>query len=150
MKPTHEKNIASVTEAVKQLTGHSTAELCSDEVLFTIVSNGNWLYQNSPLPQKFARMFSGILHCIQGEYFLITPVEKVKVVVESWPMVLVEVDATASGFCFRSTLDTEFNVDKSAIELQDSQILVHLSRGLVGVLNRACYYRYINDFLSVD
>lgn len=133
-----------------QFTHKNGVKLCSDEVLFSILSDGSWLYLNSPLPTKFARMFSHILHCIDTEYFLITPVEKVRVAVETWPMLMVDVDKTNQSFCFKSNLDTDFTVIPSDIILQQQAILVTLPRGLTAILNRACYYRYINEFIDCD
>ena len=51
--------------------------LCSEVALFNIQVTGDWLYQGTALPMKFAKLFAGILHCIEDEHFLITPVEKV-------------------------------------------------------------------------
>ena len=141
---------AEITPSVGEFTHKDGVKLCSDEVLFSILSDGSWLYLNSPLPTKFARMFSHILHCIDTEYFLITPVEKVKVAVETWPLLMVDVDKTEQGFCFKSNLYTDFNVIPSDIKLQQQSILVSLPRGLTAVLNRACYYRYINEYVSFD
>lgn len=136
--------------SIAQFTHQSGVKLCSEDVLFRILSDGRWLYLDSPLPTKFARMFSQILHCIGGEYFLITPVEKVKVAVDSWPLLLVDVEKNDDGFCFTSSLDTRFHVADTAIEVKEKGILVSLNKGLIASLNRACYYRYINEYLSFD
>jgi hypothetical protein len=143
-------NETETMPSIEQFTHKDGAKLCSDEVLFSILSDGSWLYLNSPLPTKFARMFSHILHCIDTEYFLITPVEKVKVSVETWPLLMVDVDKTEQGFCFKSNLDTDFNVIQSDIELEQQGIFVSLPRGLTAILNRACYYRYINEHVDFD
>lgn len=145
-----EDSETEASPAVEQFTYKDGAKLCSDEVLFSILSDGSWLYLNSPLPTKFARMFSHILHCIDDEYFLITPVEKVMVAVETWPMLIVDVDKIDQNFCFKSNLNTDFTVIPSDIILQQQAILVSLPRGLTAILNRACYYRYINEFIDCD
>ncbi|AZG73011.1 DUF1285 domain-containing protein [Shewanella livingstonensis] len=133
--------------------------LCSDDALFHIQANGDWLYLGSPLPAKFASLFSSILHCIDAEYFLITPVEKVKVTVEAYPLLLVDyqanvIDATANKLTqlvFTSSIGTQLPaIDASGIIVTDEGIYAPLVRGLVGQLNRACYYRYINQYLSFD
>ncbi|MCW3173875.1 DUF1285 domain-containing protein [Shewanella subflava] len=137
-------------KSIAQFTQHSGVKLCSEEALFRILSDGSWLYQNSPLPTKFARMFSHILHNINDEYFLITPVEKVRVAVDSWPLLLVDVEENEAGFCFKTSLDTKIQVSKVAVIVEETGIFVKCNKGLVGSLNRACYYRYINEYLSFD
>jgi len=134
--------------------------LCSEDALFHIQADGKWHYQDSPLPAKFAALFSSILHCINGDYFLITPVEKVRVTVESYPLLLVDyqsVDAQvlsvndSTTLCFISSIGPRFALNQDAdIMITDDGIYVPLVRGLVGQLNRACYYRYINEYLSFD
>ena len=47
---------------------------CDDKPWFHIRADGSWFYQHDALPMKFARMFSDVLYCLDGEYQLITPV----------------------------------------------------------------------------
>ncbi|WP_351088728.1 DUF1285 domain-containing protein [Shewanella sp. S1-49-MNA-CIBAN-0167] len=145
------------TEALSSYTRPEGVVLCSDDTLFHIQANGDWLYLNSPLPAKFAALFSSILHCIEDEYFLITPVEKVKVSVEAYPLLLVDyhvdpVDGYKKNkLIFTSSIGTQLPViDVADIIVTDDGIYAPVVRGLVGQLNRACYYRYINEYLSFD
>ena len=149
----------TLPSTLRQYTQGKAAELCSEEALFHIQANGDWLYQQTPLPAKFAKMFCSILNCIEGEYFLITPVEKVRVTVEAYPLVIVDyhIDDTdsASPSSQISTMDTSIGypfklANKDSIIVKDDGIFVSLDRGLIGLLGRACYYRYINEFLSFD
>jgi hypothetical protein len=145
------------TEALSSYTRPEGVVLCSDDTLFHIQANGDWLYLNSPLPAKFAALFSSILHCIEDEYFLITPVEKVKVSVAAYPLLLVDYHADpVDGYkknklIFTSSIGTQLPViDVADIIVTDDGIYAPVVRGLVGQLNRACYYRYINEYLSFD
>jgi hypothetical protein len=145
------------TETLSSYTRPDGVVLCSDDTLFHIQANGDWLNLNSPLPAKFAALFSSILHCIEGEYFLITPVEKVKVSVEAYPLLLVDYHADpVDGYkknklIFTSSIGTQMPViDVADITVTDDGIYAPVVRGLVGQLNRACYYRYINEYLSFD
>ncbi|MGI2112627.1 DUF1285 domain-containing protein [Shewanella frigidimarina] len=147
------------TAALGSYTHPQGVALCSDEALFHIQANGDWLYLNSPLPAKFAALFSSILHCIDNEYLLITPVEKVKVTVEAYPFLLVdyhqaastEVQVNDSQLIFTSSIGTQLPaINIADIIATDDGIYAPLIRGLVGQLNRACYYRYINEYLSFD
>ncbi|RPA61732.1 DUF1285 domain-containing protein [Shewanella frigidimarina] len=147
------------TATLSTFTQPDGVALCSDDVLFHIQANGDWLYLDSPLPAKFAALFSSILHCIDNEYLLITPVEKVKVTVEAYPLLLVDYHQAASTeaqsndlqLIFSSSIGTQLPaINIADIIVTDDGIYAPLIRGLVGQLNRACYYRYINEYLYFD
>ncbi|MGI2172145.1 DUF1285 domain-containing protein [Shewanella sp. MF05960] len=150
--------MADETAALHSFIHSGEAALCSEDVLFHIQSNGDWLYLNSPLPPKFAALFSSILHCIDNEYYLITPVEKVRVSVDSYPLILVDYEASSiiesphnTQLAFTSSIGTHLQtVNLADVIVTDDGIYAPLVRGLVGQLNRACYYRYINEYLSCD
>ncbi|MGL5393396.1 MAG: DUF1285 domain-containing protein, partial [Shewanella sp.] len=65
--------------------------------LFDINASGEWYYQGAPLPTRFAKLFAGILHGIEGEYFLMTPVETIQVRVVDVPLLIVEVTAGSTA-----------------------------------------------------
>ncbi|WP_445773846.1 DUF1285 domain-containing protein [Shewanella sp.] len=146
--------MAHENTALNAFTHPDGVALCSDDVLFHIQENGDWLYLNSPLPAKFAALFSRILHCIDNEYYLITPVEKVRVSVASYPLMLVDYhlpEQSTDELVFSTSIGTELAAVKiQDVHVTDDGIYIQLIRGLVGQLNRACYYRYINDYLSFD
>ncbi|MCT8986804.1 DUF1285 domain-containing protein [Shewanella phaeophyticola] len=145
--------MADETTALNVFTHPEGVALCSDDVLFHIQANGDWLYLNSPLPAKFAALFSSILHCIDNEYFLITPVEKVNVSVEQHPLIMVDYqhNTEPTQLTFSSSIGTQLPpVNIADITVTDDGIYVPLTRGLTGMLNRACYYRYINEYISFD
>ncbi|MEL4390566.1 DUF1285 domain-containing protein [Shewanella xiamenensis] len=128
-------------------------ELCSQTTLFCIQLSGDWLYQGSPLPTKFAKLFASILHGIDGEHFLITPVEKVRVEVDDAPLLIVDYmkDETASGLTLHSSIGTEHSLATlNRLKLTDFGIYLPLERGLWGKLSRACYYNFVNEFNLTD
>ena len=128
-------------------------ELCSQTTLFCIQLSGDWLYQGSPLPTKFAKLFASILHGIDGEHFLITPVEKVRVEVDDAPLLIVDYmkDETASGLTLHSSIGTEhYLATLHHLKLTDFGIYLPLERGLWGKLSRACYYNFVNEFNLTD
>ncbi|MGX9462573.1 DUF1285 domain-containing protein [Shewanella sp. A14] len=145
------------TAALSTFTQPDGVALCSDDVLFHIQANGDWLYLDSPLPAKFAALFSRILNCIDDEYYLITPVEKVKVTVEAYPLLLVDYHGLSKDthsnvkLVFTPSIGTQLPaINIADIIVTDDGIYVPLVRGLVGKLSRSCYYRYINEYLSFD
>ncbi len=165
MTKTASKNAISVSAQLKQLSLtqsktqthlHSksnideSAPLCSETPMFDINSEGEWLYLDSPLPAKFAKLFASVLNCINGEYFLITPVEKVKVTVKRHAIVLVDYQLDdKDGLTFISSIGTEHAIANiSEVALLEDAIEINIERGVKAGLGRACYYRYINQFVT--
>jgi uncharacterized protein len=83
---------------------------CGD-IGMAIRADGVWLYQNSPIGRKpMVRMFSRILRRdADGRYYLVTPVEKVDVVVADAPFLAVEMAVKGTGvhqaLTFRTNVD---------------------------------------------
>ncbi|MFV0594303.1 DUF1285 domain-containing protein [Shewanella sp.] len=156
-----EKHTENVIETLQEFINKPTQDetlalqtkLCSQTASFCIQLSGDWLYQGSPLPTKFAKLFASILHCIDGGYFLITPVEKVRLEVEDAPLVIVDFfkDETATGLILRTSIGTEHHIaDYNRLKLTDFGIYLPLERGLWGKLSRACYYNFVNEFNLSD
>lgn len=156
-----EKHTDNVIDTLQEFTNKPTPDdvvtpptaRCSEVALFRIQLSGDWLYQNSPLPTKFAKLFASILHGIDGEHFLITPVEKVRVEVEDAPLVIVDYvkNDTAPSLMLKSSIGTEHWIaDLKRLKLTDFGIYLPLERGLWGKLSRACYYNFVNEFNLSD
>ncbi len=63
-----------------------------------IARDGTWYYLGTPIGRPaLVRLFSGILRKDGEEYFLVTPVEKVRIRVDDAPFVAVDVEAEGSG-----------------------------------------------------
>ena len=140
----------SIFQHLHELT--DDVSLCDDKVLFHIDQQGRWFYQQEPLPDKFCRLFSTILHGIDGRYYLITPVEKVMVEVEAYPLLIVDYELEKNGaFNITTSIGTQYCVDNfPCFEIHEQDIFVLLARGLSAKLGRACYYRFIEQFLLDD
>jgi len=140
-----EESQSADSELVKLTTG---AQLCSEEPLFNISTQGDWYYRGDRLPNKFARLFSSILHCIEDQYYLMTPAEKLRVAVADAALIIVGYEHKDNSFWLDSALDTSHQVaDVQAFELHDEGIYLTLERGVQAKLGRACYYRFINEFM---
>lgn len=76
-----------------------------------IARDGTWFYQGTPIGRKpLVKLFSTVLRReADGDYWLVTPFERGRIVVEDAPFVAVEVDAEGSGeaqrLVFRTNLD---------------------------------------------
>lgn len=73
-------------------------EYCGD-IGMRIARDGQWYYAGSPIGRKrLVRLFSTILrHDADGEYYLVTPAEKIRVDVEDAPFVATLMQAQGTG-----------------------------------------------------
>ncbi len=63
-----------------------------------IARDGTWFYQGTPIGRPgLVKLFSSILKYESGKYFLVTPVEKVGIIVDDAPFLAVDFDVTGSG-----------------------------------------------------
>ena len=72
-------------------------EFCGD-LDMRIARDGTWFYLGTPIGRpELVRLFSTILKKEDGKYFLVTPVEKIGIIVDDAPFVAVEADAYGEG-----------------------------------------------------
>jgi hypothetical protein len=89
---------------------------CGD-IGMKIRSDGTWMYQGSPIGRvALVKLFAGILRKDDdGRTFLVTPAEKVDVVIEDAPFLAVEMAVTGAGadqtLTFRTNVDDVVTVD---------------------------------------
>ncbi|MDG1470208.1 MAG: DUF1285 domain-containing protein [Ascidiaceihabitans sp.] len=63
-----------------------------------IARDGTWFYEGTPIGRPgLVKMFSSILKREDGKYFLVTPVEKVGIIVDDAPFVAIDFDVTGTG-----------------------------------------------------
>jgi uncharacterized protein len=84
--------------------------LCGD-IGLAIGRDGTWSYQGGPIErQGLVKLFASVLRLeADGRYYLVTPVEKVPIVVEHLPFVAVEMRREGKGeaqsLTFRTNVD---------------------------------------------
>jgi hypothetical protein len=83
-----------------------------------IARDGTWFYRGSPIGRKpLVKLFSTVLRREDGEYWLVTPVERGRILVDDAPFVAVEVTATGQGhdqtLTFRTNVDDDVALDDS-------------------------------------
>jgi hypothetical protein len=63
-----------------------------------IARDGTWFYEGTPIGRPgLVKMFSSILKREDGKYYLVTPVEKVGIIVDDAPFVAIDFDVTGTG-----------------------------------------------------
>jgi hypothetical protein len=78
--------------------------------------DGTWFYRGSPIGRKpLVKLFSTVLRRENGEFWLVTPVERGRILVDDAPFVAVEVEAAGEGqnrkLTFRTNVDDMVTVD---------------------------------------
>lgn len=121
-----------------------------------IARDGTWFYRGTPIArQKLVQLFASVLRREEdGSYWLVTPVERGRVVVEDAPFLAVEVNSEGSGsvrrLSFRTNLDEivaagpehPLRVETSAKGEPEPYLLVR--EGLEAKLNRPVFYELVD------
>ncbi|HEY6833750.1 MAG TPA: DUF1285 domain-containing protein [Pseudolabrys sp.] len=124
---------------------------CGD-IDMRIAADGTWFYQNSPIGRApMVRLFASILKREDNKHFLVTPVEKVGLIVEDAPFLAVElaVDNGPSGqvLGFRTNVDDLVEAGPGhALRFEPEQgtgglkPYLHVRRDLWAKVTRALFY----------
>ena len=132
-------------------------DLC-EGVEMKIDREGNWFYQGSIIGRdKLKILFSRILKFEDGNYYLVTPVEKVPVKVDLAPYMIIdyEVDSDHENIILKTNLDLSIPLDNDhRLELKnigDEHIpFVHVRNNIEGFISRSVYYSLIEIALNQD
>src|SRR5690242_1477551 len=78
---------------------------CGD-IDMRIAADGTWFYQKTPIGRPaLVKLFASVLKREGDKHFLVTPVEKVGIVVDDAPFVAVEMRAEGGVLNFRTNVD---------------------------------------------
>ena len=119
-----------------------------------IAANGDW-YHEGGLIRRFAitRLFAKILRLDDGEHFLVTPAEKLRIRVDDAPFVATDMETDGEGMARRIAFTT--NVDDVVLADADHPIVVEdrngeprpyveVRRGLRALIGRSVFYRLVD------
>jgi hypothetical protein len=121
-----------------------------------IARDGTWFYRGSPIGRpRLVKLFASVLRREEdGSYWLVTPVERGRVVVEDAPFLAVEINSEGTGrdrrLSFRTNLDEivaagpehPLRVETTANGEPAPYILVR--PGLEARLNRPAFYELVD------
>lgn len=126
------------------------------EIDMRIARDGTWFHEGTPIGRMpLVMLFSSILRIEEGKYFLVTPVEKVGIVVEDAPMLAVDFEVEGKGEAqvlrFFTKTDDEvvanaanpIRVERDA-ETGEPAPYVHIRRGLEALIDRKSFYRLVD------
>lgn len=125
------------------------------EIDIIIKANGDWFHNQTPIARiRLSKLFSTILLKKDKEFFLVTPVEKLKIKVEWQPFVIVDFDIIeienipfyqfVDNCQNQITLTSPEQLKKSEFGGQSLPI-INVRKNLYASFNRNCYYRLIEQ-----
>lgn len=122
-----------------------------------IQKDGTWLYNGSPINRiKLVKLFSNILKKEGNNYFLVTPVEKVGIMVEDAPFLINNLDITGQGrgktFDFTTQVGDTVRLSKNnplrftfnSKSFEPSPYIL-VRNNLEALIDRKNFYRLINS-----
>lgn len=123
------------------------------EIDIQIKANGDWYHEGSVIKRlALTRLFSTVLWREvtdkSDDYFLVTPVEKVKISVEDTPFILTQwhwQDETQQAMVVSTSLGDEFLLDQNhPMELNaEGHLYVTVRKNLLAKVHRNVYYQWI-------
>ena len=127
----------------------------SGDIDIRIARNGDWYHEGGRIERlPLVKLFASILRREQdGEYYLVTPVEKWRIQVEDTPLLAVDMEVAGLGagrkVVFRLNTDEQVLLDAAhpltaGVDDGEPHPLLHLKRGLDARLTRALFYRLVD------
>ena len=128
--------------------------LC-ENVSMKIDRSGKWYFMNSPIGrERMVKLFSRVLRKDEDGYYLVTPVEKIKIEVEVRPFIIVDYEILGESreqkIIFKTNTEEIFEVnEKHPIKIEkdisneESIPTVLVRKNLEGFLSRNVYYSLI-------
>lgn len=113
-----------------------------------IDEHGQWHYQGSPIKRdRLVKLFASVLVHEQGNYFLVTPAEKVKISVADVPFIVVtwaKVDElTPPVIQVTTNIDQRFALsEQHPLVVRNEQLYVDCGRGLWAKVHRNVVYQW--------
>lgn len=120
-----------------------------------IAADGKWFHQDGEITRPaMIRAFSSLLRCnADGRHWLVTPQQKLSIIVEDAPFIAAEMQTEGEGkartLAFRLNSDDLVFADADhAIRLRNGLLYLHVRGGLWAKLARPVYYELANLALA--
>jgi len=124
-------------------------EYCG-EMDLQIKSNGDWFYTGTIFKRaSLVKLLASVLKMEGEEYYLVTPVEKIKITVDDAPFVLTEwywQDESHTNMCVKNNVGDEFILDaQHPLSANNAgELYVIVRRNLLAKIHRNVYYQWID------
>tara|TARA_B100000686_G_scaffold275821_1_gene294528 strand:+ start:139 stop:684 length:546 start_codon:yes stop_codon:yes gene_type:complete len=130
--------------------------LC-DNVEMRIDRSGRWFFMNSPIGrERMVNLFSRVLRLDpDGFYYLVTPVEKIKIIVEDKPFIIIDYELVNPGvdqiINFKTNTQETFSLNAEHPlrvevnkETSEPSPYVLVRKNLEALISRNVYYKLID------
>lgn len=122
-----------------------------------IARDGAWIHEGKPIRRAaLVELFASVLMLgDDGEFYLVTPVEKVRIQVEDCPFIALDMDVEGAGRKQKLIFTT--NIGEKVMAGQDHGLTIqvdpqsgephpaiHVRGGLNALINRAVFYRLVD------
>lgn len=122
----------------------------SGEIDIVIRKDGSWIHEGGRIGREaLVRLFSTILRKDPDGYWLVTPVEKLRIVVEDAPFLAVRVDRVGEALRFQTNVGDEVDADPAhpiRVEIDDDgepRPYVLVRGGLEALITRPVFYELV-------
>nr|WP_239479524.1 DUF1285 domain-containing protein [Actibacterium sp. 188UL27-1] len=125
---------------------------CGD-IDMRIARDGTWFYEGTPIGRApLVKLFSSILRKEDDRYFLVTPVEKVGIVVEDAPFVAVDIEPIGEDLQFTTQVgdvvtagpDHPIRVERDPKTGEPSPYVL-IRNNLEALIDRKSFYRLVDQ-----
>ena len=108
-----------------------------------ITRDGTWIHEGRPITRHpLVQLFGAILKREGADYMLVTPVEKVRILVEDVPFIAIDVDHAEGGFTFTTNLGDRVTAGPdNPLEMRGDVPYLHIRRDLWARIDRKTFYR---------
>ena len=120
------------------------------EIDIVIAKDGQWFHEGSPIGREaLVRLFSTVLRRDPDGFYLVTPVEKMKIRVEDAPFIATGVDRLGAALRFTTNVGDEVEAGPDnaiRVEMGDDgtpRPYLHVRRGLEARIARPVYYELV-------
>ena len=126
------------------------------ELDIRVSRDGQWYYNKSPINRKrLVKLFSNILKKEGNEYFLVTPVEKIKIIVDDVPFIIVDIEVNkreqSQEISFLTNIEDKFSLGlNNPLRItfkpgtQEPIPYVIVRKNLEGLIDRKTFYRLVD------
>ena len=124
-------------------------EYCG-EMDLQIKTNGDWFYNGTIFKRaNLVKLLASVLKMEDDEYYLVTPVEKIKITVEDAPFVLTKwhwQDDSQTSMVVSNNIGDEFvlNTQHPLSANKAGELYVIVRRNLLAKIHRNVYYQWID------
>jgi len=122
---------------------------CGD-IDIVIRRDGLWFHEGTPIGREaLVRLFASVLRKDPDGYWLVTPVEKMRITVEDAPFIATRVDRAGEALRFTTNVGDEVEAGpENAIRVDMSEDgeprpYLHVRRGLEALIARSAFYELV-------